>query len=315
MNYNFDPEFLPFLEIIPKLDLNDMPAARALTDQVKFISEGIDTSDLDIDDRQIPGTANNPEICIRVYQPKNKTENTPALLYIHGGGFVLGSVDIEHGMSATLAAELGIVVVSVEYRLAPEHPYPAGLEDCYATLSWMHEQSDDLGIDATRIAVFGQSGGGGLSAALALYARDKGGPLLCFQCLIIPELDDRLETASAQFADTPGWDRPNAILSWDFYLGSSYQRGADDVPYHAAPARATNLSGLPPAYLCTMEFDPLRDEGIAYGAKMLQDGVQVELHNYPGTFHGSSLIMQAGVSQRAMQEMIVALKRGLGLEA
>jgi acetyl esterase len=153
------------------------------------------------------------------------------------------------------------VVVSVEYRLAPEDPFPAGLEDCYAALVWLHESAAELGVDGDRIAVVGRSAGGGLAAALALVTRDRHGPALCFQCLAIPELDDRLDTPSMQaFVDTPLWNRPLAEASWRHYLGDD----RSDVSPYAAPARATDLSGLPPAYVSTMEFDPLRDEGIAY---------------------------------------------------
>jgi acetyl esterase/lipase len=211
-----------------------------------------------------------------------------------------------------LARELGVVVVSVEYRLAPEHPYPTGLEDCYAALIWLHQQATVLSVDNTRIGVFGQSAGGGLSAALALLARDRNGPPLCFQFLGIPELDDRLETASMRaFTDTPLWHRPNAILSWKFYLGDAYRPGAADVPGYAAPARATDLRGLPPAYISAMEFDPLRDEAIVYALKLLEAGVPVELHTYPGTFHGSSIASHAAVSQRQEREMFDVLRRGL----
>ena len=140
-------------------------------------------------------------------------------------------------------------------------------------------------IDPARLAVFGQSAGGGLSAATALLARDRGGPPICFQYLGIPELDDRLQTPSMQrFVDTPMWNRPNAELSWDFYLGDQYQRGADDVPYHAAPARAEDLSGLPPAYVSTMEFDPLRDEGVEYALKLMRRGWPPSCTAFPAPF-------------------------------
>jgi acetyl esterase/lipase len=209
---------------------------------------------------------------------------------------------------------LGIVVVAVEYRLAPENPFPCGLEDCYATLQWMAAQADSLAIDTDRVGVYGQSAGGGLAAALALLARDRGGPALCFQFLGIPELDDRLETTSMrQFVDTPMWHRANAIRSWLFYLGDDATRG--EVSPYAAPARATDLRGLPPAYVCTMEFDPLRDEGILYALALLQAGVPVELHQYPGTFHGSAMVPTAAVSRRGAAEALEVLRRGLGVPA
>jgi acetyl esterase/lipase len=228
---------------------------------------------------------------------------------------VIGNLDSELGSCIGLCRGLGVVVVSVDYRLAPETPYPGPLEDCYASLRWLVDQSGQLNIDAERVAVFGQSAGGGLSAATALLARDRGGPDLCFQYLGIPELDDRLQTPSMrQFVDTPMWNRPNAEFSWDYYLGQQYQRGADDVPCHAAPARAEELAGLPPAYISTMEFDPLRDEGIEYALKLMQAGVATELHSFPGTFHGSALFTHVQVSQRESTEMFAVLRRALRIE-
>ena len=184
---------------------------------------------------------------------------------IHGGGFIVGSVEAEHVGAALTAIGAGAVVVSVDYRLAPEHPYPAGLHDCYAALSFLHAEAAALGVDPGRVAVVGTSAGGGLAAATALLARDLGGPPVCFQMLHIPELDDRLETPSMQeFVDSPMWNRPLAVQSWKAYLGDL--SGAPDVPSHAAPARATDLAGLPPAYISTAENDPLRDEGIIYAS-------------------------------------------------
>ena len=234
----------------------------------------------------------------------------PGLLDIHGGGFVVGNIEMEHYLAARLVHTLGIVLVAVEYRLAPEDPFPAGIEDCYAALEWMEKEAPNLGIDTQRLGIYGQSAGGGLAAGLALMARDRGGPPICFQFLGIPELDDRLDTPSmVQFTDTPMWHRPNAIKSWQYYLGD--KAGGGDVSYYAAPARATDLSNLPPAYVCTMEFDPLRDEGILYALALLQAGVPVELHQYPGTFHGSALVPTAAVSRRSSDELVDALRRGL----
>ena len=235
------------------------------------------------------------------------------MLAIHGGGFIIGSVEAEHAGSALMALGAGAVVVSVEYRLAPEHPYPAALHDCYAALTWLHAETGALGVDPSRVAVAGASAGGGLAAATALFARDRGGPALCFQMLQIPELDDRLDTPSMRaFTDTPLWSRPLAVKSWAAYLGEL--AGSPDVPAHAAPARAEDLSGLPPAYVSTAENDPLRDEGITYALRMLQAGVSVELHQFPGTFHGSALVTTAAVSRRAQEETGVVLRRALGVQ-
>jgi acetyl esterase/lipase len=213
-----------------------------------------------------------------------------------------------------MAIAVGAVVVSVDYRLAPEHPFPAALHDCYSALRYMAGEADALGIDPDRIAVSGGSAGGGLAAATTLLARDLGGPALCFQMLHIPELDDRLETPSMRrFVDSPLWNQPLAVQSWRAYLGEL--SGRDDIPALAAPSRADDLSGLPSAYVSTAENDPLRDEGIDYAQRLLQAGVSVELHQFPGTFHGSALVTTAAISKRAQAESVVVLRRALGLDS
>jgi acetyl esterase/lipase len=220
---------------------------------------------------------------------------------------------MQHGMGVAVAQQLGAVLATVEYRLAPEHPFPAGIDDCYAALCWLHDNAGGLGVDVDRIAVGGQSAGGGLTAGTVLLARDRKGPPVCFQFLGIPELDHRLETTSMQtFVDTPMWSRPSAIRSWEMYLGADH---TGDVSPYASPAIATDLSGLPPTYVTTMEFDPLRDEGIIYALRMMEAGVSVELHSYPGTFHGSALVSGAAVSRRANEEMMGALRRGLKVDS
>ena len=313
MNYNFDPELAAFVGMLPEIDLHDLKAARSLLQEItRARNPELDTSALEIEDRTIPGSADAPQVSIRTYLPRHRSGLIPALISIHGGGFVIGNIDMDHVSSAMIATQLGITVVSVDYRLAPENPFPAGLEDCYATLVWMHDNASELDIDVDRIGVLGQSAGGGLAAALTLLARDRGGPGLCFQCLDIPELDDQLQTTSMrQFVDTPLWNRPSAELSWRYYLGESVKPGSADVSPYAAPARAMNLSGLPPTYISAMEFDPLRDEGIIYALRLMESGVPVELHTYPGAFHGSSIIETAIVSQRQQSEMIDVLRRGL----
>ncbi len=308
----YDPEIAPIVPLLPiETDWSDIPAAR--TSMMEMLASlpapvGVSEDQVRFEDRIVPGPADAPQLSVRVYTPVGEAKTRPGVLYIHGGGFCFGSVELEHQGAMAAAHAADAVVVSVEYRLAPEHPFPAGLEDCYAGLSWLASQAGALGVDADRIAVMGQSAGGGLSAGLALMARDRGGPKLCFQVLGIPELDHRLETPSMRdFVDTPLWNRPNAIMSWRCYLGEN----PVEVSPYASPAIAKDLSGLPPAYVSTMEFDPLRDEGIEYALRLLQAGVPVELHQYPGTFHGSNLVAEAAVSKRAGAEMMNALVRGL----
>ena len=312
MTYAFDPELAPIVGLLPLSDLSDVAASRdGLAAMIGPLNAGVDSTGIDISDHTVSGT--HGAVAVRVYAPSGPApaSGRPALVDIHGGGFVVGDIDMEHAFATQIARELGAVVVTPEYRLAPEHPFPAGLEDCYAALVWLHEQASEFGIDPARVAVGGQSAGGGLAAATALLARDRGGPDLCFQFLGIPELDHRLETVSMRtFVDTPLWNRPNAVLSWQYYLGDT----AGDVSPYASPAIATDLAGLPPAYVTTMEFDPLRDEGITYALRLLEAGVSVELHSYPGTFHGSAMVPTAAVSRRSTAELIEVLRRGLGVE-
>lgn len=291
-----DPELTSIVESLPEMTgaMQDVALSRQL--MAEFLPTGPVPHEehLDITDVTPP---NCPPV--RIYRPRGATERCAGLLYIHGGGFCVGSVAMENGGAVQLAYGLGAVVVSVEYRLAPEDPYPAGLEDCYAALQYLAQL--DI-VDPARIGVHGQSAGGGLAAAVALVARDRGGPPLAVQSLGMPELDDRLETASMRaFTATPMWSRPQAVQSWAYYLGGAEPDG------YAAPARMVDLTGLPPTYLTTQELDPLRDEGIAYAMRLLEAGVSVELHSYPGTFHGSAVATHAAVSKRQSAELITAL--------
>jgi acetyl esterase/lipase len=312
MGYRFDPELAPWVEMLPKSDLTDLATARAKMAEMRAQLPAVELPEnLDIRDAVVPGS---PDVPVRIYTPTGGTGPLPALVYIHGGGFIVGDLDTFHDGVAKTAAEVGAVVVSVDYRLAPETPFPGGLEDCYAALKWTVDNAAELNIDPERVAIGGDSAGGGLSAGLALLARDRGGPAICFQYLGIPELDDRLETPSMQqFIDTPLWNRPNAILSWKYYLsGGSIVDGKEGIQY-AAPARAEDLKGLPSAYVTTCEFDPLRDEGLSYAQRLLQAGVSVEIHHYPGTFHGSSMVTEAAVTKRMAADQLAALRRALGV--
>jgi acetyl esterase/lipase len=311
--YAYDPAFLALLPSLPTIaDLGDpkvLAQMRGPRPEI-FGTPPPDRDDVTKRDRTVPGRKGDPDVPIRIYTPRAPSRGARGcVVEIHGGGFIMGDVAMMDPWCQAVAALCDAVVVSVEYRLAPEHPFPAGIEDCHAALSWTAAHAGELGVDPARIAIAGQSAGGGLAAGTALLARDRGGPKLCFQLLEIPELDDRLETASMRaFTDTPLWNRPNAVWSWRYYLGESC--GGDVSPY-AAPARAKDLSNLPPAYVSTMEFDPLRDEGIDYALRMLQAGVQVELHSFPGTFHGSMVVTTAEVSQRSLGEALGALSRAL----
>lgn len=295
-----DPELEAFIPLFPRNDLTDPVAARRTYAELAAARPAPDIEGMDVEDRTVPA---DPDVPVRVYRPH---QAQGAIVWLHGGGLVTGDLDTEHLWAARIAATTGAVVVSVGYRLAPEHRFPAALDDVYAALVWTAEHATELGIDPGRIAVGGHSAGGGLAAAVALRARDEQGPKICFQLLNEPGLDDRQETWSARnFTDTPWMTRDTTTASWRHYLGSQTA-----TPY-AAPARATDLSGLPPAYVATAEFCPNRDEDIEYALRLLQAGVSVELHQWPGTFHGSQAILSAEVSQRQLADLAGALRRAL----
>jgi len=296
---SLDPELVPLVELLPDMadGLDDIDAAREML--AGFIPNDPPAAEDRVEMTEVPvgGTT------VRIYRPRGVEGDLPGLLHIHGGGFALGSAEIDHPQSVGLADELQAVVATVDYRLAPEHPYPAGVDDCYAALELLAGWD---GVDPTRIAVQGQSAGGALAAAVTLLARDRGGPRIHFQVLEIPVLDDRLDTPSMRaHVDTPLWSRPQAEQSWRYYLAGQ------EADQYAAPARAEDLSGLPPAYVLTCELDPLRDEGIRYAARLLEAGVSVELHSYPGAFHGTTMAQGSEIATRMMTERLAALTRAL----
>jgi acetyl esterase len=312
MTYKLDAELAAGLSYIADLDFNDIPAARVLEAEIMAQTPPPDCTGVTVRDIDIPVDEGGTTILLRLTTPTGADRPLPVIYNLHGGGFCCGNVQAEHGRDVELAREVGAIVATVGYRLAPEYPYPTALEDCYAGLAWISRHANEIDADASRVAVHGRSAGGGLAAALTLLARDRGGPAICYQYLSVPELDDRLDTPSMKrFLDTPRWSRPKAILSWQYYLGDLARPGSADVPSYAAPARETNFADLPPTYLSVMQFDPLRDEGIDYARKLLEADVVVELHSYPATFHASYIITAAEVSQRELAEEVAVLSRAL----
>jgi len=314
MAYRLDPELAEIARVAPLLDLRDVSTARAGMAAIATAlaqAGGVPRDErVSVEDRKIPGVAGSPEIPVRLYRPRGGTGPRPLLVYFHGGAFCLGDLESEHARCLKICGDLSLPVVSTDYRLAPEHPYPAGVEDCYAALVWAARNAEELGGDLRRLAIGGASAGGGLAAGVALMARDRGGPALAFQLLIYPVLDDRMATRSMRdFTDTPIWNRANSEQMWRHYLG----RRPTKVPIYAAPARARKLAGLAPAYLMTAEFDPLRDEGIDYAARLLEAGVPTELHNFAGAFHGFDQMGNTAISRAAITEQHAALRRALDL--
>jgi acetyl esterase len=309
--YAFDPELVSLIPMLMDWDFTDYEAVRAAESVTSAPRECDPSSSVAIRDLRATGPDGAPDVPVRVYTPSGCRGPLPGLLYMHSGGFVVGTVEQVDPVLISISAEVGAVVVSVGYRLAPEDPFPAGLEDCYAALLWTAKSAATLDIDPKRLAVAGRSAGGGLAAAVSLLARDRGGPALCFQYLDIPELDDRLDTPSMlAYVDTPIWNRRFAEFSWDSYLGVG-TRGSDQVSAYAAPARAKDLAGLPPAFVGACQFDPLRDEDITYAQRLAQANVPTELVVYPGTFHGSEVVEDAAITKRMSADMIAVLRRAL----
>lgn len=300
-----DPELEAFVHLLPEIDLGDPAASRRLYADIAAARPPLDTPHLDIEDRVVPGggASGGVDVPVRIYRPDHAQG---AVIWLHGGGWVVGDLDTDHEWGVRLAENSGATTISVAYRLAPENPYPAALDDARAVLHWTAAHAAELGVDPDRIAVAGHSAGAGVAAATALRSRDEQGPHICFQLLNEALLDDRQDTWSARtFTGTPWNNTAVRAAAWRHYLGS-----APATPY-AAPMRADDLSGLPPAYIATAEFDPNRDEGIAYAQRLLRAGVSVELRQWPGTFHGSLAIQTADVSQRQVADMGAALRRAL----
>ncbi|MFD8547909.1 alpha/beta hydrolase [Streptomyces sp. NPDC059649] len=257
----------------------------------------------------VQGPDGNP-LDVQVLRPAGAEGVLPGVLYLHGGGFAYGELDGPSPMARHACVAAGAVVVNVHYRLAPEHRYPAGVEDCYATLEWMTASADELGIDPDRIAVTGASAGGNLSAAVCLMARDRQGPRIAFQCLLIPCLDDRDRTASRRrIEDRRIINGPGIAHTWDVYLGPD--RGPD-TPAYAAPGRATDLTGLPPAYVLTCGLDPLRDEGLEYARRLTEADVPVEVKDVPGAWHFfEAYAPESGLARRTTDHWLTALRTAL----
>ena len=273
-----------------------------------------DPGNVKVSDQLLDVGGGHPWVPVRIYEPVSRDTPVLGLVFFHGGAFVAGGLETEDERCREYARRVGVVVVSVCYRLAPENLYPAGFDDCYRTVLWLAANAASVGVDPARIAVGGTSAGGALAAAVTLAARDRGEVDLVYQLLLYPVIDNRLSTWSmSRYVATPGWNQPNSVHMWRHYLGD---RVDDDVPAYAAPARATDLSGLPPAYIMTADRDPLRDEGIDYAVpRLLSAEVPTEVHNVPGAYHGFDFAHPtAGLSRRALYEQCAVLARATGLQ-
>jgi acetyl esterase/lipase len=310
LTWLIDPELLTVLDFpneLAALQRSDLPAARAIAeDLTQAMLDAAPPTDIRVIERKIPGP--DASIPVVIYEPPNDGP-LPALLWIHGGGYILGSPR-DDALCIPFVEYATCVVVSVDYRLAPEHPFPAGPEDCYAALQWMVDHADKLGIDRNRIAIGGASAGGGMAAGVALMNRDRSGTKLVFQLLLYPMIDDTHDTSSGHAIVHPKvWNRDVSLLGWQMYLGNAH--GSVVSPY-AAVLRATDVSNLPPTYICVGTLDLFRDENIDYAQRLMAADVPTELAVYPGMTHGAESAMpDAAISQRMRFGYMDALKRAL----
>jgi acetyl esterase/lipase len=304
-----DPELVAILDYIPAaaLTAENLNQVRAMSSRPPLDLPQFST--LSMSERFIPGPDGAPDVRVLVCMPPAAQEAVPALLWLHGGGYIMGSADAEDLMVKTIVSAIGCATVAVDYRLAPETPYPGPLEDCYAALKWLSTHANELGIDPKRIAVGGSSAGGGLAAALALLGRDRGEFSLMFQFLIAPMLDDRTcaqatpHPYTGEFIWTPEANR----FGWTSLLGQN--PGGPDVSPYAAAARAEILEGLPATFINVGALDLFLEEDLEYARRLMRAGVPTELHVYPGAYHGFRMVADARVTQAAQRDQLNALKR------
>jgi acetyl esterase/lipase len=306
-----DPQLLPLLETIPPMTLSVemLPALRARPPIFKVLPADLERTDLTT--RKLPGREGAPDVEILVYRPRAARGALPCILHIHGGGYITGSAAGQEAAHRPMAADLDCCIVSVNYRLAPETPFPGAVEDCYAVLAWLNANAAELGIDPARLGVMGESAGGGLAAGFALLARDRGEYRLAFQHLIYPMIDDR--TCAREdphpYVGEYVWTPHSNHFGWSALLGR--EPGGEDVSPYAAAARAETLAGLPPTYIATGSLDLFLEEDMEYARRLLRAGVPVEFHIYPGAFHGFQWAVGADVTTQATRDSRAALAKAL----
>jgi len=304
LNYDrLDPELRIALHQLPPLDItrDNVAQIRAL-----MASRRPPPSPLEVEREDLAAPSATGDVPVYLYR-KSRRPKQPALLWIHGGGYIIGSALDER--ARMIAHALDCTVCSVDYRLAPEHPFPAGPEDCYVALDWLMAKGHALGIDTTRVAIGGASAGGGMAAGVALMNRDRANHPLRLQLLLYPMLDNLHATESGQYENHPLWNQGTSFRAWEMYLNGEPGKGAS--PY-AAAARAQDLRGLPPAYVCVGSEDLFRDEDVAYAQRLMAADVPCELTVFPGLFHGGEMFVPtAAISQRFRRSLLAALADAL----
>jgi acetyl esterase/lipase len=307
-----DPELLPALDGFPALrwSRETLPASRAAIAELFAIPQAWpDGPDVETFERHVSGPREAPDVRVLVHRPTEPSAHRPVLLHIHGGGYAIGLPEMTAQYHRGLVRELACVVVSVDYRLAPETPFPGPLEDCYAALKWVHGHAQMLGVDPRRIAIGGESAGGGLAAALAVLVRDRGDVPIIFQLLIYPMIDDRTATRLSPHPYTGEfvWTEADNRFGWRSYLGG--EPGTGGVSHYAAAARTQDLSGLPAAYISVGALDLFLDENVDYAMRLTRAGVPTELHVYPGAFHGYAINPEADITKFSAANSLRALRR------
>ena len=308
-----DPELVAMLDVFPSVTFT--PESLALIRNAPLMNTGVpDFPTVSVREQFVPGPQGAPDVRVLVYHPSSRSTSLPAILWIHGGGYIIGSPEQEDIRVKSIVSTIGCVAVSVDYRLAPETPHPGPVEDCYAALTWLHAHAGELGVDTTRIAICGASAGGGLAAALALLTRDRGEVPLAFQLLIYPMLDDRTVTTAEPHPYTGEyiWTPEANRFGWTALLGQ--EPGGPDVSPYAAAARADSLEGLPPTFICVGALDLFLEEDMEYARRLMRSGVPTELHVYPGAFHGFNMAVDAKVSQVMNRDLLDALVRALSAD-
>ena len=279
--------------------------------QAPFVPPSSPDPRVKVTEQWIPGPAGAPDIRVLVYEPKQRDGRLPGILYLHGGGYIMQTPEQFDANCFRYVNQVNCVILSPDYRLAPEYPFPAGVEDCYASLEWFAAHAEELGVDAGRIAVGGASAGGGLTLAVCMMARDRHGPTITFQFPIYPTCDDRMITVSnKQMTDRRALTGEWVEAVWNTYLGEGHK--TRDISPYGSPARAVDWSGLPPTYTFVGDLDPHRDETLDIVTKLAEAGVPVGLTLYAGCIHGFDLtVPQAAVSERATVASIQVLKYAL----
>jgi acetyl esterase/lipase len=309
-----DKELLAALDTLPVAEINGetLLAFRAGLVQMVESALPVEGDGIRVSEISVPGPANAPDVRVLFYQPEKRVGPLPAFLHMHGGGYLVGIPERDDARNRMLVRECGCAVISVDYRLAPETPFPGGVEDCYAVLQWLYRNADELGVDAKRIAIGGESAGGGLAAALALLARDRREVPVAFQLLIYPMIDN-LTGANGHDVTLAGefiWTKASNDYAWRALLGDAH-KGEDASPY-AAAARAEDLSGLPSTYIAVGTLDLFVDENIEYARRSISAGVPTELKVYPGAYHGfEDLAPDAAISRAFVRDYVSALQCAL----